>query len=544
MANKTTSQETEITDGNIDGTELVRVAKSGSNFMTLISSIKTWLAAQIGRFSALSDAYDLAEAAPGSVPVLNSAGTALIPMVLADSPVEVEVLISSALAGTWTYDNGASGVGATLTKTINGALPTIDGVTAIVGRTYLHNQWTGANRIRNGCYELTQVGSAGTPAIFTRLTSSDSSSELNSQAVIITRGSTTNRGKLFTQTTSAPIVGTSNIIYQEKTVTAPSTVPTSITVAAAQTLVTNGTVVVGRWYSVTDSSQVANAADRIWVRGATPDSFDTNALYLDSVNGYTNDIIYVLDDTPTDYIYVRRDAAGNEIADFGAYGTLPTFPFNDTATYARNRGRTGLVVFSFANTFIDNEFNELSVSDGGFASVVFAHNVCTGNSVTLIAGGDNARIVDNIIRDSSTVTASNEVQDCIIMEGCSIDDNGFTINGCIFMPGTTYTAAGNISNLIIFPNGTAISNVGVTTESGVSYIVTAGRNVGLTSGTDFGVTITSQGTGKVNVANGGALNIANVPNYADNAAATGAGLVAGDLYRTSTGGTSTLKIVE
>ena len=40
------------------------------------------------------------------------------------------------------------------------------------------------------------------------------------------------------------------------------------------------------------------------------------------------------------------------------------------------------------------------------------------------------------------------------------------------------------------------------------------------------------------------FNLALVPDYADNAAATGAGLVAGDLYRTSIAGTSTLKIVE
>jgi hypothetical protein len=40
------------------------------------------------------------------------------------------------------------------------------------------------------------------------------------------------------------------------------------------------------------------------------------------------------------------------------------------------------------------------------------------------------------------------------------------------------------------------------------------------------------------------LNISGVPDYADNAAAVSGGLVAGDVYRTSTGGTSTLKIVE
>lgn len=40
------------------------------------------------------------------------------------------------------------------------------------------------------------------------------------------------------------------------------------------------------------------------------------------------------------------------------------------------------------------------------------------------------------------------------------------------------------------------------------------------------------------------LSLSGVPNYADNAAAITGGLTAGNIYRTSAGGTSTLKIVE
>lgn len=65
-----------------------------------------------------------------------------------------------------TYDNGASGVGATLTADANGAFPSIDGVAiSLNDRVLLKDQ---TNAIENGIYELTQAGDAGNPWILTR----------------------------------------------------------------------------------------------------------------------------------------------------------------------------------------------------------------------------------------------------------------------------------------------------------------------------------------------------------------------------------------
>jgi hypothetical protein len=89
----------------------------------------------------------------------------------------------------------------------------------------------------------------------------------------------------------------------------------SITVAAAQALVTGNTVVVGQWYNITDSSQAVNAADRILVRGTAINKFDQTAVYVDTVNNQRNEIQYILDDVPTDLIIYRRDNNGNEFWD-------------------------------------------------------------------------------------------------------------------------------------------------------------------------------------------------------------------------------------
>lgn len=162
----------------ITGTEEVPVAKAGSNFKNSLDEIQSWLIGQ--SFNTV--------------------------------PITVDAATTAALTGTYTYNNGAAGVGATLTRTTNGAFQTVDGVAAALNNRYLIKNYTGANRLRNGVYSLTQVGTAGTPAILTRATDSDESSELNDQVVIPSGGSVNGR-RVFSQTFANPTVGTSNIAY-------------------------------------------------------------------------------------------------------------------------------------------------------------------------------------------------------------------------------------------------------------------------------------------------------------------------------------------
>ncbi len=65
-----------------------------------------------------------------------------------------------------TYANGASGVGATLTATGNGAA-SIDGVALSVNDLVLFKDQS--NAFENGIYYLSTNGTAGTPSIFTRI---------------------------------------------------------------------------------------------------------------------------------------------------------------------------------------------------------------------------------------------------------------------------------------------------------------------------------------------------------------------------------------
>ncbi len=114
-----------------------------------------------------------------------------------------------------TYNNGASGVGATLTAAVNGAL-TVDGVAVTVGnRILVKNEVASAN---NGCYSVTSAGSAGTPYILTRVTDFDTvgAGEIANNAYFFVEGGTVNAGSSFVLSQTAAItVGTTPLPFTQ-----------------------------------------------------------------------------------------------------------------------------------------------------------------------------------------------------------------------------------------------------------------------------------------------------------------------------------------
>lgn len=95
--------------------------------------------------------------------------------------------------GTYVYNNGTAGVGATLTANTNRAWPAIDGITlasttpGINGVLVAFPNGTGA-AVYNGRYNLTTVGNAGTPWVLTRDSLNDSGTEIPGSFVYIKRG--------------------------------------------------------------------------------------------------------------------------------------------------------------------------------------------------------------------------------------------------------------------------------------------------------------------------------------------------------------------
>jgi hypothetical protein len=130
-----------------------------------------------------------------------------------------------------TYNNGASGVGATLTANANATL-TVDGYTFTSGdvgyRILVKDQAAGAN---NGIYVLTQAGTASLPYILTRAsdynTSGTGQNEIAAGDFMIVLGGTVNANTSWVQQTPLPItVGTTSLVFLQ--FGTPPTYPISI----------------------------------------------------------------------------------------------------------------------------------------------------------------------------------------------------------------------------------------------------------------------------------------------------------------------------
>jgi len=109
-----------------------------------------------------------------------------------------------------TYNNGASGIGATLTASVNGAA-TQDGVTlALNDRVLFPFQ---SSSFQNGIYIVTDLGSVGTPAVYTRATDYDEPTDIDpGDTVGVTQG-TVYAGAFWMETAIVVTIGTDPITF-------------------------------------------------------------------------------------------------------------------------------------------------------------------------------------------------------------------------------------------------------------------------------------------------------------------------------------------
>lgn len=129
-----------------------------------------------------------------------------------DVKASVHVATTAALP-TSTYNNGSSGVGATITADANGAL-TIDSHSVNAGEYVLvKNQATG---LQNGIYTVTSAGAADAPFILTRRADADSGTKLSSGSFVFVEQGTTNGSTGWVLSTSGAItIGTTALTFTQ-----------------------------------------------------------------------------------------------------------------------------------------------------------------------------------------------------------------------------------------------------------------------------------------------------------------------------------------
>ena len=133
-----------------------------------------------------------------------------------------------------TYDNGSSGVGATLTN--NGTLTElyIDGnLTSVGNRIKVKNQ---SNTLTNGDYTVTVVGDGATPWVLTRATDQDTASEFHQFSGGLIEYGDVNQNTIWYLTSFVGLVGDDPIIYAQLNIVGTGT--GDVVHATSPTLVT------------------------------------------------------------------------------------------------------------------------------------------------------------------------------------------------------------------------------------------------------------------------------------------------------------------
>ena len=177
----------------------------------------------IGATTAAAGTFTSVAMTTGTITTAPSANTDIVNKEYADAIASginfhqsCRLATTTALAAN-TYNNGSSGVGATLTANANGAL-SVDSVAVVVGnRILVKNEATQAN---NGVYTVTQTGSAGAPYILTRATDFDTAGSGVDQIdagdfFLITAGSTLANTSWVQQTPLPITVGVTAIVFSQ-----------------------------------------------------------------------------------------------------------------------------------------------------------------------------------------------------------------------------------------------------------------------------------------------------------------------------------------
>jgi hypothetical protein len=123
----------------------------------------------------------------------------------------VQALTSSALPSC-TYNNGSSGIGATLTASSDGAL-TIDGYTVLLGDRVAVTQQSDATK--NGIYSQTTLGDGSGRWVLTRTTDFNTPAAINAQLPFCVLNGTQNINSIWCSSAIVTAIGTNPISFAQ-----------------------------------------------------------------------------------------------------------------------------------------------------------------------------------------------------------------------------------------------------------------------------------------------------------------------------------------
>jgi len=413
------------------------------------------------------------------------------------------VVATATTLPSYTYNNGSSGVGATLTATTNGAL-SIDGVAVTVNSRVLIKNEVSGNAPYNGIYSVTQTGNASAVYILTRTADFDlssPSSEIPGAFVFVNSG-TVNQNTGWVCTTTSPVtVGTTAITFTQFSGAGTYTAGTGLTLTGSVFSITNTAVTAGSYggasqvptFTVNQQGQLTAASNVAVVAPAG------------TLSGTTLNSTVVTSSLTSVGTLGTLTVSGNaNVGNIGATAGVFTGAVTGAAniTGANLIANTGIFAGNTAsgNIFIGYDSANLALGE-------FAGNVNTYIQVALFNSNvGNQASADFAIYDTNGPTSvTNNYIDIGIL-GNTYSNTSWTING----PSDGYVYTGN-TNLSV---GTAASKyinffTGGTLAANERMRIDANGNVGIgnTSPTNnLSVAGTAFISGNANVGNIGATN--------------------------------------
>jgi hypothetical protein len=321
------------------------------------------------------------------------------------------VLVESPINLTATYNNGASGVGATLTNAGTQAALVIDGVTLSVSdRVLIYAQ---TNQTQNGIYDVTSVGSGSTNWVLTRSSDADtygltSSTTLGEGSTVFVQAGSTGAGQTYTCNTAGVITfGTTNITFVEISSSQIYSAGTGLTLTGTQFSITPvGTA--GTYGSATQTPVITtNASGQV---SSVTNTTVTPA--VGSITGLGTGVATALAATPTGSgslvlatgPTLVTPALGTPVSGNFSTGTFtwPTFNQNTTGTAANvtgtvavGNGGTGLTSLTAGRVPYGNGTSAFS------------------NSANFIYDGTNFSVTNGYITAGSGISTAGS----IVMQG-------------------------------------------------------------------------------------------------------------------------------
>lgn len=355
---------------------------------------------------------------------------------------------TTALAA-YTYNNGSSGVGATITANANGAL-SIDSVLTVVGNRVLVKNETSTNEPYNGVYTVTQVGSAGTPFILTRATDFDTPGngvdQIDAGDFFLITAGTVNANTSWVQQTPLPItVGTTGIVFSQFGAAGVTyTAGTGLTLAGTVFSITNTAVAAASYgsasavgtFTVNAQGQLTAAADvSIAIAGSqiTSGTIDSgrlsgsytgitgvgtltagtwNATAIGAAYGGTGLTSYTIGDiiyaSGTTTLAALPDVATGNVLLSGGVGVAPawgkvdltaavsnTLPIANGGTNATATPTAGAVSYGTGTAYafsLAGSSNEVLLSGGAGSPTWSAQSALSVGTATNLAGGIASQI--------------------------------------------------------------------------------------------------------------------------------------------------------